>query len=266
MTQTIDVQIHGVADEFAGRLPGPGERLALTIQDSLIKEERRTLVWLDQMGTVVPAVIKMYRRHGFVSELRKRIFTYRVKREFEALKHLCSAGIPVSDPLFWGVGRSPDHGRFEILGTKYIPDSVNLQELITQAPGPDYSIPDFEPLAQLVRRMHAAGVWHGALYARNVQCRKEENGWSFHLIDFPRAFLFRHDLGPTHMAHYELLTLFNFLSQAGHQSPWDELGRLYGLDEPALKALILRINRFKWTKTGHYLAWFEVLVRNVAGW
>jgi len=262
MSQTIDVHLHGVADEFAGRLPGPGERLSLTIPGSLIKKERRTLVWLDQTGTVVPAVFKMYRRHGSVSELRKRIFTYRVKREFQALERLCSAGVPVSAPLFWGVGRAPNHGRFEILGTKQIPDSLNLEELIAQAPGPDH-IPDIAPLARLVRRMHAAGVWHGALYARNVQCRKEENGWSFHLLDFPRAFLFRRDLGPTRMARYELLTLFNFLFRAGHQSPWDELGQLYGLDEPALKALILRTNRFKWTKTGHYLAWFEVLVCNL---
>jgi len=189
------------------------EKLVFPDEAALIKEEDKTLVWRLRMGGGESAVVKMYRRRGPLNEWRGRIRQFRVQREFSALNVLAAAGVPCSAPLLWGFGSAAEQGHFEILVTREIPCARNLKEILT-ATGQTLNSSHCLPLFEVIRRAHRCGVYHGALWPKNIlvsNASPQEPG--FHLIDMARSVRFPRDIGATRMARFDLLSLLYSLAR-----------------------------------------------------
>ncbi len=148
---------------------------------TLIKEERKTVVWRQTLADGTRAVLKVY-RHRKPSWLERRgWYTGRAEREYRALCHLEDHHVACSEPLFWAVGETPATGIYEALATREVPDAMDLHDLLKRhaAPAPL----DLRPLFELAAALHRSGLQHGALLGRNVLLA----GGGFHLIDLPRS-------------------------------------------------------------------------------
>lgn len=221
--------------------------------ESLIKNEHGTLIWSQDVGAQRRAILKMYRHRGPVTSLRERTFRFRVQREFEALDHLRRWGIPCSEPIAWAHGHSAEHGRFEILATWEVAEATSMRALAgatragaTKAENIRW---DLSSLYRSVRRMHESGMFHGVLHLRNVLAGLDGAGdRAFYIIDTPGALLFPHSIVGTRMASFDLLLLSSqavrHLGLPGSRIPLEE----YGLDEPALQAIRLRLSGFQPTR------------------
>jgi hypothetical protein len=115
--------------------------------------------------------------------------------------------VPCSQPLAWGWGFTPEHGYFELLVTREIPGAVSLKKYVATG-DPRLRSGDFHPLFDALRRMHEHGVYHGALWPKNILvARISEGAWGFHLIDLTRAVRFPGTICGTAMARFDLLSL-----------------------------------------------------------
>lgn len=148
---------------------------------SLIKEERKTVVWRQTLPDGIPAVWKLY-RHRKPSFLERRgWYTGRAEREFRALGHARDHGVACSEPLFWATGASDATGIYELLVTREVVGATDLKDWLDRHRGE--TPPDLQPLFALAAALHRTGLQHGALLARNILLAGRE----FHLIDFPRC-------------------------------------------------------------------------------
>lgn len=206
-------------------------------RQQLYKAEPGTLIWSEPLAGGGSVVVKLYRRRGILEPVRRRFVAYRVEREYRLLQRLRERGVTCPEPLAWSHGRSRAHGRFERLDTREIEGAVPLTDLFA---GP--SSPDLAPLFALVRRMHAAGIAHGALYARNVLvARPPGSGPQYHLIDLAHGRAFSRDIIGSHPADYDLLDLLLSLQrQAPAKGAADWLAA-YGLSPDAAAALVERL-------------------------
>jgi len=181
-----------------------------------IKEEDTTHVWRLQLalpGLIALGVVKLYRRQGAWSRFWGRVSTSRVQREFDALCVLADSGVPCSQPLAWGWGFAPEHGYFELLVTREIPGAISLKQQVATG-DPRLRAGDFQPLFDTLRRMHEHGVYHGALWPKNILVARTPGGtWGFHLIDLARAVRFPGTICGTAMARFDLLSLLYSLAQ-----------------------------------------------------
>lgn len=148
---------------------------------TLIKEERKTVVWRQTLTDGTRAVLKLY-RHRKPSWLERRgWYTGRAEREYRALCHLEDHQVACSAPLFWACGETPATGRYELLATREVAGAVDLHDLVKQGNAP--SSLDLRPLFALTAALHRSGLQHGALLGRNVLLA----GRDFFLIDLPRS-------------------------------------------------------------------------------
>ena len=202
---------------------------------ALIKSEPETVIWAQDVGAERRAIVKMYRHRGPITTWRERTFRFRVQREFEALSHLQSRGIPCSEPLAWAEGRSAEHGRFEILATWEVAEARSLRTLAASAKADNLRW-DLSSLYRDLRRMHESGLFHGVLHLRNVLAGRDDAGeWAFYLIDTPGAMLYPRSIVGTSMARFDLLLLS---SQAVRHLELPEAQiplEAYGTDAPALR-------------------------------
>ena len=230
----------------------------------LIKHERRTLIWRQELGVGEATVVKMYRPHGFADWQRERLVRFGVQREYEALRVLESAGVPCSVPLLWGFGSEVERGRFEILVTREIPDAVSLRQAF--APGAaSLAVDDLLPLFDAVRQMHRCGMYHGALYPKNtLVTRAPQRGYAYHLIDMARAIRFPTDVQGTAMARYDLLCLLHGLTQLRPGILCEALLSRYGLAEAEIPELLARLARFRPTRDLRKRLAFCFQVRSLA--
>lgn len=204
---------------------------------SLIKNEKKTLVWRKKIEDIETTVIKMYRHRGFMGWHRERCFNFRVQREYEALRVLESAGVPCSVPLLWGYGSAAEYGRFEILVTREIPGVINLKEALRAGTAP--VVPDHLPtLFNAIRQMHQCGIYHGALLPKNILVTLDpQRKPTFYLIDLIKAIHFAHDIQQTAMAHYDLLSLVHEITRLLPGINCEALLSCYGLGQTAIREL-----------------------------
>lgn len=207
----------------------------------LYKAEPGTLVWSEPQPDGGSVVVKLYRRRGFWDPLRRRFIAYRVEREYRLLRRLREQGVACPEPLAWSHGRSRVHGRFERLDTREIEGAVPLADLY-----PRTGCPDVAPLFRLVRRMHAAGIAHGSLYARNVLVAGPRGSTpDYYLIDLAHGRAFARDVAGSNPADYDLLDLLASLGRlapANTVAPWLAA---YGLTPHAAGALLGRLARHR---------------------
>jgi len=211
-----------------------------------LKDDAETIIWPADLEDGRRAIVKMYRRRGAAAFLRERLSRFRVQREYAALAQLSASGVPCSEPLAWAYGRSVEHGRYELLATLEIPAARSVMELVRD--GQERHL-DLAPLFRSVRRMHEGGVFHGALKLHNVLGARGRGGeLGYHVIDMPRALLFRGSLVGTPMADFDLLRLATdaarVLGEPAERLPLAE----YGLDERARRDVLARMPGFRASK------------------
>ena len=100
------------------------------------------------------------------------------QREFENLRELAGAGIPVPSPLGWG-----SMGPLSFVLMERVEHSQTLRQHLEQGEGSvDHLL--LEDLAQLVARLHRAGWYHRDLYLEHVILRRDG---SLCLLDLGRS-------------------------------------------------------------------------------
>ena len=203
---------------------------------TLLKAEDKTLIWTEPLPDGGRAVVKMYRRRGFLDPLRRWFVPYRVEREFRLLARLHEAGVPCAEPLRWSHGSNRRHGRHELLVTREIPSTVALRDLLRDDPA---SAPDLAPLFAIARRMHDAGVAHGAFYAPNVLVTvPAADPPRYHVIDLAHGCRFSHAITGTPPADYDVLDMLRSIERV---MPIDDRERwvaAYGLTGPGTARLL----------------------------
>jgi tRNA A-37 threonylcarbamoyl transferase component Bud32 len=208
-------------------------------QQTLVKVEDRTLIWSEPLPDGTRAFFKMYRRRGFLDPVRHWFVPYRVEREFRLLERLHASGIPCTEPIRWSHGRNRRHGWHEILVTREIPSAAPLKDVLGADPA---RAPDLAPLFALARRMHAAGVAHGAFYAANVMISVPAGDPPrFHLIDFAHGCLFAKDIAGTAPADYDVLDMLRSVERV---MPIDDRERWvagYGLGAEGTARLLAKL-------------------------
>lgn len=205
----------------------------------LIKEEPGTLIWSEPLAAGGRVVVKMYRHRPLHEPLRRLFVPYRVEREYRILESLGRRGVACPEPLSWMHGRDRADGRHELLTTREIADAVPLSDLLGR---PGKAPPDLAPLFALGRRMHEAGVAHGAFYPRNVLVTAAGGMHSsFHLIDFAHGRAFRGSIVGSRPARYDLLDMLRTIAR---QAPLHDAPRwlaAYGLGPGEAAALLARL-------------------------
>jgi hypothetical protein len=181
-----------------------GDSAALVLPDQFLKQTRDTLVWSGDLPEVGRGFVKMYRHRSPLSWCAKRLIAYRAEREYRRLLVLHGAGVPCAEPLMCAAGRSPEHGRYEVLVTREIPHARQFKAYLAAARAGGRK-PDLAPLFRTIRKMHAAGIYHGTLTPNNIVVSEPPGGpVSFHVVDLPRAIAFSGDVAATRMARYDL--------------------------------------------------------------
>ena len=203
----------------------------------ILKLEENTVIWVARRrDNGASSVFKMYRNRGGVSWQREQLFRFRVEREYLALSFLVRHGIRCSIPDFWTYGCDQAHGRYEILCMREIPKTAPLTDL--GASGRLDEI-DFAGVYDLVRQMHAAGFYHGALNLRNFLASVDETGVSqLFVIDTPQAMMFPQDIMGTRMAWVDLRQISGDIKRLVGTEKCRELLLRYGLDESAAAKMI----------------------------
>lgn len=194
----------------------------------VLKQERNVLIWRLELPTGGMSIVKLYRHRNAWNRFRGGFVPFRVQREFKALCVLADGGVPGSVPLLWGHGRAKPHGWFEILVTREIAGAVNLKQ---QLAGRESELrpTDWPPLFDSLRRMHECGVYHGALWPKNILLTRAADGTpQFHVIDLARSVLFPRDVRGTSMARFDVLSLVYSLIQSGADLDAPALLRRYG--------------------------------------
>lgn len=179
--------------------------------DVLFKHERRTVIWTPHAPGDEPIVLKLYRHRGIVNSVRGMIVKYRAEREHVRLGHLVNWDIPCTRPLSWSHGFSREHGFYEVLATRLVPESIDLQTHLRQGRSCNLAT-----LFATIRRMHKSGFLHQALFARNILVSGgEKTEHEFAVCDLPRSRIFPFSLVGTRMAMLDLTDLVASLRRVG---------------------------------------------------
>ena len=210
--------------------------MQLPADQTLIKAESGTLIWSEPVQGGGRAVVKMYRRRGALEPLRRLFVPYRVEREYLLLKRLHECGIPCPEPIRWSKGKDRRHGRFEVLVTREIPAAEPLADLMMRAPS---AVPDLAPLFQTARRMHDAGVAHGAFYATNILVSVPAGDpLQLYVIDMAHGCLFRQGITGTRPAIFDVLDMLRAIER---RMPIDDCARWlagYGTGEDGTRQFL----------------------------
>ena len=216
--------------------------------NSIIEQGKDSVVWRLKLPGGESAVGKIYRRRGWVSRFRGGAFPFRVQREYNGLCVLADSGIPCSAPLLWGQGFAAEHARFEILVTREIPDVMNLSAL-TAAGMRKPSTNDLLPLFDVLRRMHQCGVYHGALWPKNIMMTTApERERAFHVIDLARTIRFPSDITGTTMARFDLLSLLYGLGRRCPEFDAETALRRYGYAPEEAREIAEQARRYRSTR------------------
>ncbi len=146
-----------------------------------VSQGGRQAAWFVANPAYGNAVLRYYRRGGLRAKLGSESYFWlgqnkvRSVIEIKALEHLRSKNVLVPEPIacaYWLKGLWYKNA----ILVKCIPNAVTL------AANLENIAPD--AVAQAIKNMHDAGVWHADLNANNIMCDTANNIW---LIDFDRA-------------------------------------------------------------------------------
>jgi len=129
-TNALTVKIQAVNNAFSLDSVVQGSSFEFEIPETLIKEQRGTLIWRYKLEEKHNLVIKMYRKQGNITVFREKLLSYRTQREFEVLKRLHEGNCPCIEPILWATGTSSIHGNYEILATIEFENSIPLRQLL----------------------------------------------------------------------------------------------------------------------------------------
>ncbi len=177
----------------------------LRLPDEFMKKVHHTFVWSDEVASGVRMFFKMYRHRKLPTWWKSKALRFRAEREYDRLNILHQAGVPCSEPMLFACGVSPEHGRYEVLGTREVPYSRKMADFLRDFKDVELR-PNLTALFQTIRRMHTAGVYHGTLTPNNIVVSEPPGEpVAFHVIDVPRAIDFPWDLRGTKMAWFDLI-------------------------------------------------------------
>lgn len=147
--------------------------------------EGRGSAWFIRLGDE-RAVLRHYYRGGLVAKLSKDSFFWtgaersRAFAEFRLLEWMVLQGLPVPVPLGAKVQRSGLLYRCDLI-TRTLPHTQTLADRIAVDVLPAEV---WAELGRVVRSMHALGVWHADLNAKNILI---DDAGAVSLIDFDRC-------------------------------------------------------------------------------
>ena len=221
--------------------------MAKTLQEpygpaDLIKDELRTLIRRAEFPGGLPTIVKTYRHRSAYDFCRESLTRFRAQREFEALSFLFDRRIPCSRPVGWGYGSDRESGRFETLVTVEEPDVIGLKDHLRSGTSDGSWI---EPVAELVRRAHEAGFYHGALAPRNILVRFGQQGSSCFFIDTPKSLVFRRPVTGTRMAIHDLLVFLCEVNNVAGDTPVGRFLVLYGMGPSDIPRMVSRVKRYR---------------------
>jgi len=175
--------------------------------DQIVKAEAKCLIGTEQLEDGTSAVMKMYCRRGFANFIRAKILNFRAQREFRILRHLANCGVACTLPLFWTHGYCKAYGFYELLCTRFLPNTIPLKTFLSSA-SPDVQNSHMGPLFQSVYNMHRCGVYHGALSTKNILIDVAANAQAraYH-IDLARGWLFPDSILGKRIAWFDLFKL-----------------------------------------------------------
>lgn len=131
------------------------------------------------------AVLRRYRRGGMPARFSRDTYLYtglersRPWREWLVTSQLWEQGLPVPEPLAAGLCRYGPGYQAAIV-TARLPDAESLLQCLSSDAGVDWEV-----LATLIARFHAAGLDHVDLNVNNILL----SGGTWHLIDFDQCRL-----------------------------------------------------------------------------
>jgi tRNA A-37 threonylcarbamoyl transferase component Bud32 len=221
----------------AGQLPCGNDDPDLSAQDPgiLIQDEPRIrIVMAVADGASTRRISKIYRTP--LALTWRDLFRYpQAQREFENLQYAFKKGLPVAEPLGFGLKRFPGRDWFSQLTIGYL-EGITLRDVLGQ-PGKDE-----EGLAaliaeagRLVARMHKAGMIWGTAHSGNFMVNSEP-GSVMSAFDFPYALCTDKNMVGSRFALYDVwnmafdsrkhcrldLSLFDLFYEAyGHETGTD---------------------------------------------
>ena len=209
--------------------------------ERVIKSERGTRIWSEPLSGGGRAVVKMYRHRGIADPLRRWFVPYRAEREYRLLQRLSARGLPCPEPLSWSHGSDRGNGRFETLSTREIEGVLPLSDRLRAG-----TAPDLAPLFALARRMHEAGVAHGAFYPANILVADNPgDAGTFYLIDLAHGCRFSRDLGGRRPAEFDLLDLLRGVARIVPLAAPARWLAAYGVDGATSRRLLGRFERHR---------------------
>lgn len=218
----------------------------------LIKAEPGTLIWTEPLPVGGRAVVKMYRRRPLLDPVRRWFTPFRVEREHDLLAHLYRNGVPCPEPLWWSHGTSHGHGRHELLATREIPGTAPLAEQLRATAAT--TAWDLTPLFQIARRMHEAGVSHGAYYPTNFLVSMPMlDPPDLYLIDLAHGCRFSRSIVGTPPAEFDILDMLRAIERRYPLSNCERWIAGYGLDAAGIERLMRRLEHHRIEKPWRHL-------------
>ena len=218
----------------------------------LIKAEPGTLIWTEPLPDGGRAVVKMYRRRPLLDPVRRWFSPCRVEREHDLLAHLHRNGVPCPEPLWWSRGISHGHGRHELLATREIPGTAPLAEQLRATAAT--TAWDLTPLFQIARRMHEAGVSHGAYYPTNfLVSMPMRDPPVLHLIDLAHGCRFSRSIVGAPPAEFDVLDMLRAIERRYPLTNCERWLAGYGLDTAGIDRLMRRFERHRIEKPWRHL-------------
>jgi len=169
----------------------------------LIQDESRIRIVMSATGDLsTRRISKIYRTP--LALTWRDLFRYpQAQREFENLQYAFQKGLPVAEPLGFGLKRFPGRDWFSQLTTGYL-EGATLRDVLGQ-PGRDEE--ELAALvgeaARLVARMHKAGLIWGTAHSGNFMVNSK-SGNPMSAFDFPYALCTDKNMVGSRFALYDV--------------------------------------------------------------
>lgn len=175
-------------------------------EEMLIQDERKVRVVLslpDNSGS--RQVTKIYRTPRALTW--RDLFRYpQAQREFESLQYANENGLPVVEPLGWGLSRKPGRDWYSQLTTVYL-EGNTLRDVLGQ-PGAGSGRREelIRETGRLIAAMHGKGLIWSTAHSGNIMVNPQSDR-ELTAFDLPYAMCTRNDMFGTRYALYDLLCM-----------------------------------------------------------